>query len=31
LSYATSMENLHKAIERMKGLFNSQTDFSANV
>lgn len=25
LSYATSMENLHKAIERMNNLFNSQT------
>lgn len=31
LSYATSMENLHTAIERMKGLFNSQSDATANV
>jgi aspartate aminotransferase len=30
LSYATSMENLQTAIERMKKLFNSQTDASAN-
>jgi aspartate aminotransferase len=29
LSYATSMENLHEAIKRMKKLFNSQTDASA--
>ena len=25
LSYATSMENLHKAVDRMKGLFNTET------
>jgi aspartate aminotransferase len=31
LSYATSMENLHTAIERMKKLFNSQTDATASV
>jgi aspartate aminotransferase len=31
LSYATSMENLHTAIERMKKLFNSQTDATANT
>jgi len=31
LSYATSMENLHTAIERMKKHFNSQTDATANV
>jgi len=31
LSYATSMENLHKTIERMKKLFNSQSDASATV
>jgi len=31
LSYATSMENLHKAIDRMEGLFNSQTDATATV
>ncbi len=31
LSYATSMENLEKAIARMKELFNSPADFSARV
>lgn len=31
LSYATSMDNLHRAIERMKNLFNSKIDASANV
>ncbi|MDQ2745765.1 MAG: pyridoxal phosphate-dependent aminotransferase [Acidobacteriota bacterium] len=31
LSYATSMENLHSAVERMKSLFNLSTDVSANV
>jgi aspartate aminotransferase len=31
LSYATSMENLQTAVERMNNLFNSQSDFSANV
>jgi aspartate aminotransferase len=31
LSYATTMENLHAAIERTKGLFNSQSDATANV
>ncbi len=31
LSYATSMENLHTAIERMKSLFNAQTDATASV
>ena len=30
LSYATSMENLHKAIERMKGLFSSEMQTVAN-
>lgn len=30
LSYATSMENLETAVERMKKLFNSQSDVSAN-
>ena len=31
LSYATSMENLQTAIERMGNLFNSKIDASANV
>ena len=30
LSYATSMENLHKAIERMKKLFNTESQTVAN-
>ncbi len=30
-SYATSLENLQTAVERMQSLFNSQTDFSVNV
>jgi len=30
LSYATSMENLHKAIERMKKLFNTESEAVAN-
>ncbi|HEY0048076.1 MAG TPA: aminotransferase class I/II-fold pyridoxal phosphate-dependent enzyme, partial [Pyrinomonadaceae bacterium] len=31
LSYATSLENLQTAIERMKNLFNSKSDATANV
>ncbi len=30
-SYATSMKNLQTAVERIKNVFNSQSDFSANV
>jgi aspartate aminotransferase len=30
LSYATSMENLHKAVERMKNLFNTESEAVAN-
>ncbi len=31
LSYATAIENLHTAIERMKKLFNSPTEAAANL
>ena len=31
ISYATSIENLQTAVERMKTLFSSQSDFSTNV